>query len=66
MKLVAGLTGVDGEAIWQWGLLETLANGLLYLDVGSAQDAAPFLAVAEAWAASEALDTMPASSRSST
>jgi len=48
-----GAHGVDPDAIWQWGLLENLVNGLLYLDVGSPADAAPFLAVAEAWAAAE-------------
>jgi streptomycin 6-kinase len=47
--LLASLTGVEPTAIWQWGLLETLVNGLLYLDVGSPADAAPFLAVADAW-----------------
>lgn len=51
--LLERLTGVPGEAIWQWGLLEILANGLLYLDVGSPADAAPFLTVAEAWAKAE-------------
>jgi streptomycin 6-kinase len=51
---MAALTGVDPVAIWQWGLLETLVNGLLYLEVGSPSDAAPFIAVAEAWAAAEA------------
>jgi hypothetical protein len=29
--------------------LENLVNGLLYLEFGSAADAAPFLAVAGAW-----------------
>jgi len=52
-ELLARLTGVDPDPIWQWGLLESLVNGLLYLDVGSPDDAAPFLAVAEAWAAAE-------------
>jgi streptomycin 6-kinase len=51
--LLSRLTGVDPTPIWQWGLLENLVNGLLYLDVGAPDDAAPFLAVAEAWAASE-------------
>lgn len=51
--LLARLTGVDRRAIWQWSLLEVLVNGLLYVDVGSAADAAPFLAVAEAWAIAE-------------
>jgi streptomycin 6-kinase len=48
--LLARLTGVEPGAIWQWGLLENLVNGLLYIDVGSPEDAAPFLSVAEAWA----------------
>ena len=51
--LLARLTGVDAEAIWQWGLIEQLVNGLLYKEVGSDADAAPFLRVAEAWASAE-------------
>lgn len=51
--MLARITGVAPDAIWQWGLLENLVNGLLYLDVGSADDAAPFLAVADAWAKAE-------------
>lgn len=52
--LLAKLTGVDAHAIWQWGLIEQLVNGLLYKEVGSDANAAPFLAVAEAWAKAEA------------
>jgi streptomycin 6-kinase len=51
--LLARLTGVAPDAIWQWGLLENLVNGLVYLDVDSAADEAPFLAVADAWAKAE-------------
>ena len=51
--LLARLTGVDARAIWQWGLIEQLVNGLLYKEVGSDADAAPFLAVAAAWAEAE-------------
>ncbi len=47
---LARLTGVQATAIWEWGLLETLVNGLLFLDVDAPTDAAPYLAVAEAWA----------------
>jgi streptomycin 6-kinase len=47
------LTGVEASAIWEWGLLENLVNGLLFLDVGSPVDAAPYLAVAGAWAKAE-------------
>ena len=52
--LLARLGGAPPDAIWQWGLLENLVNGLLFLDVGSPDEAAPFLAVAEAWATAEA------------
>jgi streptomycin 6-kinase len=52
-ELLSRLTGVDPMPIWQWGLLENLVNGLLFLDVGAPDDAAPFLTVADAWAAAE-------------
>lgn len=48
--LLSRLTGVDVEVIWQWGLIEQLVNGLLYKEVGSDENAAPFLRVANAWA----------------
>jgi streptomycin 6-kinase len=51
--LLTRLTRVDSAAIWQWGFVETLVNGLSYLEVGSAKNAAPFLSVADAWAAVE-------------
>jgi streptomycin 6-kinase len=51
--LLARLTGVDPVAIWQWGYVERLVNGLLYADVGSPDIAAQFIDVAEAWALSE-------------
>lgn len=51
--LLSRLTGVDEQAIWQWGLVEQLVNGLLYVEVGAASNAAPFLSVAEAWAKDE-------------
>jgi streptomycin 6-kinase len=54
-RLLAGLTGVSERAIWQWGLLEILVNGLVYLGVGSSDIASPFLTVAEAWSAPEKL-----------
>jgi streptomycin 6-kinase len=52
--LLSRLTGVEAEAIWQWGFVERLANGLLYCEIGSQQNAAEFLTVAEAWAEAEA------------
>ena len=51
--LLAGLGGAAPDAIWQWGLLENLVNGLLYLEVGASEQGAPCLAVADAWAAAE-------------
>jgi hypothetical protein len=38
------------RAIWQWGFIERLANGLRYKEVGPEEIAPEFLAVAEAWA----------------
>ena len=52
-ELLAPLGGASTDAIWQWGLLENLVNGLLFLDVGAPGEAAPFLAVADAWATTE-------------
>lgn len=51
--LLAALAGVDATAIWQWGFIERLVNGLRYLEVGPQRDAAEFLEVVEAWATQE-------------
>jgi hypothetical protein len=51
--LLARLAGVEEEAVWQWGLIERLVNGLLFLERGPRQSAGEFLVVAEAWAATE-------------
>lgn len=51
--LLSRLTGVEAEAIWQWGFIERLANGLLYCEIGPKENAAEFLTVAEAWAEAE-------------
>jgi len=48
--LLSGLTGTDQNAIWQWGFVERLVNGLRYLEVGPEENAVEFLAVVEAWA----------------
>lgn len=50
--LLARLTGVDPAAIWQWGTIERLVNGLTYLEVGPPEYAPQFLTVAQAWAES--------------
>jgi len=51
--LLSRLAGVDTEAIWQWGFIERLVNGLLYKEIGPEENAAEFLAVVEAWADAE-------------
>jgi streptomycin 6-kinase len=51
--LLSSLTGVDAAAIWQWGFIETLANGLSYLDIGPEENAAQFLSVVDTWAEAE-------------
>jgi streptomycin 6-kinase len=48
--LLSHLTGGQESAIWQWGFIERLVNGLRYMEVGSEENAAEFLAVVEAWA----------------
>ncbi len=44
------LTGVDSQAIWEWGFLERVSTGLLLLQVGAEQPGRDMLEVAEAWA----------------
>ena len=51
--LLSRLTGVEAEAIWQWGFIERLVNGLLYREIGPKENAAEFLTVVEAWAEAE-------------
>jgi streptomycin 6-kinase len=48
--LLSCLTSVQPSAIWQWGYIERLVNGLRYLEVGPEENAVKFLAVVEAWA----------------
>jgi len=51
--LLSRLTGVQQSAIWQWGFIERLVNGLRYIEVGPEANAVEFLAVVEAWAEAE-------------
>jgi streptomycin 6-kinase len=48
--LLSRLTGVQESAIWQWGFMERLVNGLRYMEVGPEENAVEFLAVVDAWA----------------
>jgi streptomycin 6-kinase len=49
--LLARLTGVAPEPIWQWGFIERTANGLLLLQLGLESLARESLAIVDAWAA---------------
>jgi streptomycin 6-kinase len=53
--LLSRLTGAQENAIWQWGILERLVNGLRYMEVGPEETAVEFLDVVEAWAEAEAV-----------
>ncbi len=41
------LTGVNGEAIWQWAFVERVSSGLFLLRLGHRQEARHYLAVAD-------------------
>jgi streptomycin 6-kinase len=45
------LTGVDRQAIWEWGVIERVSTGLHCVQLGYDEWSAPILQVAEAWAA---------------
>ncbi|MGC5331857.1 aminoglycoside phosphotransferase family protein [Micromonospora sp. DT62] len=45
---LAGHTGVDEAAIWQWGFLERVSTGLFLMQLGDVAQARSFLATAEA------------------
>jgi streptomycin 6-kinase len=53
-RQLADLTGVEPEAIWQWGFIERTSTGLLCLKVGL-EGAGEFLRVADAWAGAPAI-----------
>lgn len=46
-QLLAGHTGVDAQAIWEWGFLERVSSGLYALSFGAEELGRPFLATAE-------------------
>lgn len=43
------LTGADTEAIWQWGFIQSVATGLLLVQIGQETEGRQMLTVAEAW-----------------
>jgi streptomycin 6-kinase len=48
-SLLADLTGVERDAIWQWGYIEQVACGLLDLRLGDHQAADQHFKIAESW-----------------
>jgi streptomycin 6-kinase len=49
--LLAKLTGVERRAIWEWGLIQCVSNGLLPRQIGLDRAASVPLAMADAWTA---------------
>jgi streptomycin 6-kinase len=44
------LTGMEPQAIWQWGFIQSVSTGLFLLQMGMEQAGKQMLTVAEAWA----------------
>ncbi len=42
-------TGIDPVPIWQWGLIELVSTGFVYLQLEEPASAKPYFEVAEAW-----------------
>ncbi len=49
-RLLAALTGVDEQPIWEWGFVERVSTGLLLKSFGFDDEAREYLTVAEAFA----------------
>ncbi len=47
--LLAELTGVNHQAIWQWGFIERVSTGLTLLQIGMDSEGVAMLAVADQW-----------------
>jgi streptomycin 6-kinase len=61
-RLLAELTGVEQQAIWEWGVIQCVSNGLLLMQIGLDGPASVSLAMADAWAAGP-LPTLAADDR---
>lgn len=48
--LLAELSGVEQQAIWEWGVIQCVSNGLLLQRIGLEAPASVSLAMADAWA----------------
>jgi streptomycin 6-kinase len=49
-RTLAQFSGVDENAIWQWGLIQCVWNGMLLLHIGADDSAAVEFRMADAWA----------------
>ena len=52
-RLLAEVTGVDKQPIWEWGMIQCVSNGLLLEKIGFHDPASVEFAMAEAWAPHE-------------
>lgn len=52
-RFLARLTGLDEQRIWEWGLVEKVANGLQSVAEGDPDEGLAFLRPAEIWAAAD-------------
>lgn len=48
-ELLAELTGVDPNAIWEWGFIQVVSTGLLFLSIGQTLPGQKLLSIADAW-----------------
>lgn len=52
-RFLARLTGLDEQRIWEWGLVEKVSNGLMWIAEGDPDEGRQFLRPAEVWAAAD-------------
>lgn len=45
------LTSVEPQAIWQWGFIQCMSTGLLFLNIGMVEESRKLLKLTEAWSA---------------
>jgi len=50
-RFLAGLTGADPRAIWEWGIIQAVATGLLLLRIGEPEAGRRLLHAADVWSA---------------
>ena len=50
VELLSNLTDVENQLIWEWGLIQCVATGLLLVKTGQKQEGIKLLKIAELWA----------------